>query len=179
MPPTTTRTRASAPSIFGEAYAAVASDCRCRPLAREIRTHAVEVACLARELAPLVDADPGDAFAAGLLHDLGQLLLLSRDPAGYVALLDAGLSHGDQLRREKDLYRTDHALLAAEYLLDLRMPDVVADAVADHHDPFVSSAGTTVVVSAADELLGADGSRRCSARLLDIDDGVLRGRPTP
>ena len=165
--PSTTRTRASAPTIFDEAYAAVASDPRCRPRAIEIRSHAVEVACLSRELAPLVDAEPGDAFAAGLLHDIGQLLLLRRDPEGYLGLLDEGLAHGDQLRREKSLYRTDHALLAAEYLLDRRVPDVIADAVADHHDPFVSAAGTTVSVSAADELLGADGQRRSSVRMLD------------
>ena len=170
--PTPTRTRASAPTIFDEAFAAVAADPRCRGLAQEIRSHAVEVACLSRELAPLVDADPGDAFAAGLLHDVGQLLLLRRDPVGYAGLLGEGLAHGDQLRREKSLYRTDHALLAAEYLLDRRVADVIADAVADHHDPFVSSAGTTVVVSAADELLGADGARRTSVRMLDGSNGA-------
>lgn len=170
--PTTTRARASAPTIFDEAYAAVAADPRCRDLAIGIRSHAVEVACLARELAPLVDADPGDAFAAGLLHDIGQLLLLRRDPDGYPILLGGGLAHGDQLRREKALYRTDHALLAAEYLLDRRVADAIADAVADHHDPFVSSAGTTVVVSAADELLGTDETRRRSVRMLDGTNGA-------
>lgn len=167
---TKARARPSAVTIFDEAYAAVAADPRCRDLVIGIRSHAVEVACLARELAPLVDADPGDAFAAGLLHDIGQLLLLRRDPDGYTALLGEDLAHGDRLQREKSLYRTDHALLAAEYLLDRRVPDVIADAVADHHDPFVSSAGTTVVVSAADELLGADGSRRSSVRMLDGTD---------
>lgn len=165
--PTTTRARTSAVTIFDEAYAAAAADPDCRRAVHRIRSHAVEVACLARELAPLVDADPGDAFAAGLLHDIGQLLLLRRDPEGYLALLGEELAHGEQLRREKALYRTDHALLAAEYLLDRRVADAIADAVADHHDPFVSSAETTIVVSAADELLGADGQRRSSVRMLD------------
>ena len=170
--PTTTRTRAPAPTIFDEAYAAVAADPRCRTRALQIRSHSVEVACLSRELAPLVDADPGACFSAGLLHDVGQLLLLRRDPDRYPVLLDEGLAHGDQLRREKSLYGTDHALLAAEYLLDRRVPDEIADAVADHHDPFVSSAGTTVAVSAADELLGTDAARRSSVRMLDGTNGA-------
>ncbi|WP_436793199.1 HDOD domain-containing protein [Actinospongicola halichondriae] len=176
---TTTRTRATAPAVFGTAFAAVAGDARCRPVAEAIRSHAVEVACLARELAPLVGADQGTAFAAGLLHDIGELLLMHRDPAGYLALLAERLPHGERLRREKALYDTDHALLGAEHLLELRMPDPVADAVADHHDPFMSSAATTVVVSAADELLGVDAVRRHSVRLLDIDGTVSPGHSEP
>lgn len=166
---TTIRARASAPAVFGAAYAAVADDARCAPLAIRIRTHAVEVACMARELAPLVDADAGDAFAAGLLHDVGQLLLLARDPAGYVALVSGPFDHDERLRLEKERYGTDHALLGAEHLLELRLADAVADAVADHHDPFGSSAATTVVVAAADELLGAAASRRRGDRMLDLD----------
>lgn len=171
----TIRMRASAPAVFGEAYAAVAGDARCRAVADDIRAHAVEVACLSRELAPLVDADAGDAFAGGLLHDIGQLLLLHRDPAGYAELAAHRCEPGERLRLEKERYGTDHALLGAEYLLEKRLPDAVADAVADHHDPFISSATTTVVVSAADELLDVDGSRRRAVRLLDVDDTALPG----
>ena len=172
---TTIRTRASAPSVFGNVYAAVARDARCGPIARCIRTHAVEVACLARELAPMASADAGDAFAAGLLHDIGQLLLMQRDPSGYVELLAGQTSHADLLEREKQIFDTDHALAGAEYLLGLRMPDPVAEAVADHHDPFVSSSPTTIVVAAADELLGTDEQRRHAVALLEIDlDGRAR-----
>lgn len=166
---TTIRTRASAPSVFGPLYAAVADDARCGPVARCIRTHAVEVACLARELAPMVGADPGDAFAAGLLHDVGQLLLMHRDPSGYLELLAGRASHADLLVREKEIFDTDHALAGAEYLLELRMADPVAEAVADHHDPFVSSSPTTIVVAAADELLGSDERRRHAVSLLEVD----------
>lgn len=173
---TTIRTRASAPSVFGQVYAPVAADARCASVARCIRTHAVEVACLARELAPLADADPGDAFAAGLLHDIGQLLLIRRDPSGYLDLLARRPSHAALLVQEKAVYDTDHALAGAEYLLELRMPDAIADAVADHDDPFATSSPTTIVVAAADELLGADDARRHAVELLDIDvDDRRRG----
>ncbi len=172
---TTVRTSVSAPSVFRSLYVMVAGDVRCGDVAASIRSHAVEVACLARELAPLIDADPGAAFSAGLLHDVGQLLLLRRDPSGYADLLRSGVSHAELLDGEKAHYDTDHALLGAEYLLELRLPDLVADAVADHHDPFVSSSATTIVVAAADELLGAEQSRRHAVGMLDLHDDAARG----
>lgn len=172
---TTIRTRASAPTVFGHAYSLVAADTRCGPVARCIRTHAVEVACLARGLAPLADADAGDAFAAGLLHDIGQLLLMGRDPSAYLELLAVPSSHGDLLAREQYVFDTDHALAGAEHLLGLRMPDPIADAVADHHDPFVSSSPTTIVVAAADELLGSDDRRRHAVAMLDVPDDLPGG----
>ncbi len=174
---TTIRARSTALGVFGVAYAAIADDPRCGPVAACLRTHGVQVACLSREMAPLVDADPGDAFAAGLLHDIGQLLLMHRDPSGYVELLAENWEQAERLHHEKERYGTDHALLGAEYVLEHRLPDTVADAVADHHDPFVSCATATVVVAAADELLGADASCRSAVRLLGVDPVARHGRP--
>lgn len=129
--------------------------------------HAALVARIARELAPVADVDPADATAAGLLHDVGELVLLARHPADYGSIA-AAASHREQLSVEKTVFGTDHALLGAEHLLDRRIPDVIADAVADHHGPFPDSAATTVVVAAADEIVGADPDRRHALELLGI-----------
>lgn len=175
---TSTRTRPAAPELYEEAFQAVASDLVRAPLAVGMRSHAVEVACLARELAPLVDAPQGEAFAAGLLHDLGELLLLVRDPSGYPELLAQGLAHADQLRAEQERYGTDHALIGADHLLDRRVAHMIADAVADHHDPIGGSDPVTIVVAAADELLTGDATRRHAVGMLDLDtttSDVLRG----
>lgn len=137
-------------------------------LLTEIWAHAVLVARLARDIAPIADVDPMDAAAAGLLHDVGELLLLTRHPDDYRPLMCAAGSHQEQLSTEKSAFRTDHALLGAEHLLDHRMPDVIADAVADHHDPFRDSPATTVVVAAADEIAGNDLTRRHALDLLGI-----------
>lgn len=141
------------------------------------RVHALRVATAARLLAPTVGVRPNDAFAAGLLHDVGELLLLQERPTEYSALLLATDTHLAQLRAEKDLFGTDHALVGAEHLLDWRVPDVIADAVADHHDPFRSSAATTIVVAAADELISGEAGRTHALDLLDLDvaaaDGLL------
>lgn len=137
--------------------------------------HAVEVAAAARLLAPLVDVRPSDAFAAGLLHDIGELLLLQAKPTEYAELYAGFESHTDQLRTEKAHFGTDHALLGAEHLLEWRVPDVIADAVADHHEPFRDSAPTTLVVAAADELLDPSGERHHTLDLLGIEPDAADG----
>ncbi len=141
------------------------------------RTHALRVATAARLLAPTVGVRPSDAFAAGLLHDIGELLLLQARPTEYAALVRSAHTHVEQLRAEKAAYGTDHALVGAEHLLDWRVPDVIADAVADHHDPFHTSAATTIVVAAADERVSAEAGRTHALDLLELDvaaaDGLL------
>ncbi|MFP5320833.1 MAG: HDOD domain-containing protein [Acidimicrobiia bacterium] len=139
------------------------------------RHHAVRVATAARLLAPTVGVRPSDAFAAGLLHDVGELLLLDAHPGAYLALHRAAATHVELLRTEKARFGTDHALAGAEHLLDQRIPDVIADAVADHHDPFHTSAGTTIVVAAADELISAEAGRTHALDLLELDVAAAQG----
>lgn len=134
----------------------------------DLWSHATLVARIARAIAPTAGVDPVDAAAAGLLHDVGELLLIARRPIGYLSLTTCHLSHGEQLAAEKDVFGIDHALLGAEHLLDLRVPDVVADAVADHHDPLRDSALTTLVVACADEIADGDAGRRHALDLLGI-----------
>lgn len=168
MESTSTKARPTASELFDVALGEVAGDPRCTLVVARLQAHAAEVACLTRDFAGRADVCPGEAFAAGLLHDVGELLLLARDPDGYPELLAAaGTDHERQLRLEKEIYGTDHALLGAYHLLDHKLPHVVADAVADHHDPFADSDTTTLLVAAADELLGGDPGRRHAMELLE------------
>lgn len=139
-------------------------------LVTDVWVHARVVSKLARDLAPLAGVDPVDAAAGGLLHDVGELLLLAAHPATYAAMSDRGLDHRSRLWVEKATFRADHALLAADHLLDHRIPHVIADAVADHHEPFADSDLTTIVVAAADEIADGEPGRRRSLELLGISD---------
>lgn len=137
-------------------------------LIADMWSHATLVSRIARAVAPVADVDPTDAAAAGLLHDIGELLLLARRPVGYLMLASRRSSHSEQLAAEKEMFGIDHALLGAEHLLDRRLPDVIADAVADHHDPFRDSPLTTLVVACADEISEADPGRRHALGLLGV-----------
>ena len=138
------------------------------PLITDMWTHSALVARIARDLAPIADVDPTDAVAAGLLHDVGAILLVARHPSAYLVVADAARPPKEQLAVEESAFGVDHALLGAEHLLDRRMPDVIADAVADHHDPLPTSAAATLVVAAADEIAVVDPSRRQALDLLGI-----------
>ena len=142
---------------------------------RQSRRHSIEVAAAARLLAPMADVRPSDAFAAGLLHDIGELLLLQAKPSEYGAMHPTFDGHLAQLRAEKEAFGTDHALLGAEHLLEWRVPDLIADAVADHHDPFHTSDPTTIVVAAADELTDPDPERHHALDLLEVDADAADG----
>lgn len=141
----------------------------------DARRHAFEVAAAARLLAPIAGVRASDAFAAGLLHDLGELLLMQMRPTDYAGLYGSFLAHDHQLVVERDVFGTDHALLAGEHLLEWRVPEVIADAVADHHDPFPGSHGVTIVVAAADELVTDDPDRRHALTMLALTADEIDG----
>lgn len=162
------RTRTTPRAILLNAIESAIVAGSCDQRIAEMWAHAALVARIARDLAPIVDVDPTDAAASGLLHDVGELLLMVRDPLAYEAAISEPMDHGEQLAAENAVFGVDHALLGAEYLLDQRLPDVIADAVADHHDPFRDSPASTIVIAAADEIACADPTRRHALDLLGI-----------
>ena len=137
------------------------------------RGHAIEVACAARILADRSGLSRPDAFAAGLLHDIGEVLLWQRDPDGYVAAYATWDSIDAQLRGERAAYDADHATVAREQLAEWQLPGQVVDAVGDHHRPDLCYPDLSTLVVAAEELCDPEcqGSRRLD--LLGVPDEGL------
>jgi HD-like signal output (HDOD) protein/ActR/RegA family two-component response regulator len=120
--------------------------------------HAILTARLARRLAP--DEVLGEAaFAAGLLHDAGRLVLMERCPVPYaeaVALARGGMTLHDA---ERQVFGATHAEVGA-YLLGLwGIPHGIVEAVAFHHDEARMSRGLpdTVLAVGAASLLSHGG----------------------
>ncbi len=130
--------------------------------------HAKLVSRLAGELSLLAGVDPTDAASAALVHDVGELLLLARHPEEYGAIGVSSRAHHRQLDVERARFGVDHAMLGADHLLEHRIPHVMADAVADHHNPFADAEPTTIVVAAADEIADEDPDRRHALDLLGV-----------
>lgn len=106
----------------------------------EWNTHAVRVATSAREIAlamcPHDRSLADEAFLAGLLHDVGQVVLAGVAPAEWTALEAMALHEAAPLNDlERRSGRVSHALVGA-YLLSLwGLPSSVVEAVAFHHTP--------------------------------------------
>lgn len=118
-----------------------------------MRRHAIETACAARVLARLVGLSQDHAFAAGLLHDVGEILLWNRDPVRYSADYRDWPDIDAQLRGERWSFGNDHATIAREQLADWHLPGSVVDAVGDHHRPDLSHHDLSTVVAAAEDLV--------------------------
>ena len=120
----------------------------------ELERHAALTARIARRLSTPAEADA--AFAAGLLHDAGKLVLMSRASEGFARAVD------EARRRESPLFTVEKELLGAThaevgaYLLGLwDLPHGIVEPVAFHHDAerlATSGCGTVHAVAAADLL---------------------------
>jgi putative nucleotidyltransferase with HDIG domain len=99
--------------------------------------HSIKVATLAQQIADYEGAEIVDeAFLAGLLHDLGKLLLAVNLPQEYTVMLKAAQEKGMPTWQEEiEKFGGTHAELGAELLATWNFPLSVVEAVALHHHP--------------------------------------------
>lgn len=98
--------------------------------------HSVGTAACARLLAPHFRINPDTAFTAGLLHDIGALVLATRFPAQYAAMLAHRHEHDCYIvEAEQAVFGIDHALVGRALAAYWKFPISIQDAVADHHNP--------------------------------------------
>ncbi len=99
------------------------------------RLHSLAVACAAQELATATGAGfPGEAYMAGLLHDIGWLLLVKADPAAMAAYLPPQTAdHAAALAAEQAHFGTTHEACARLLTEAWAMPDWLALSIVNHH----------------------------------------------
>lgn len=107
--------------------------------ADELLTHGLQVASLARQIAASKNRNEtfcGEAYVAGVLHDIGKLILACDFPRQYGEVLTDARECGYALSElERKAFGADHADLGA-YLLGLwGLPSTLIEAVAFHHEP--------------------------------------------
>lgn len=74
------------------------------------------------------------AFVAGLLHDVGKLVVARNAPTAFAASIQAArVNGGDSITAETEVLGTDHSLVGAMLAEAWRIPDVIATAISSHH----------------------------------------------
>ncbi|MDQ1397844.1 MAG: hypothetical protein QOG64_3103 [Acidimicrobiaceae bacterium] len=118
--------------------------------------HAFSTACAARALAEeLAPAHTEAAFVAGMLHDIGHLVISSSLAEAFPVVELNAATGRDRLALEDSVFGATHAELGAALAEHWSIPAHLVDAVADHHDPAPAlrpSLGT--LVFAAEALCG-------------------------
>ena len=137
-------------------------------------SHSVACAIAAGEIARLAKTPHADeAYVAGLLHDIGKLLIAQHLPSIALAVrdkLEAGMS---EVEAERLFLGRDHSdvgcLLARSWLL----PESLTEAIRDHHHPQPMKQGSSAdVVHLADLLVSAFGITRPDSSLPRAAEGL-------
>ncbi len=114
-------------------------------------THELATAILCDAIAQRANvAFPEGAFLAGLLHDLGKLLIVMASPADHLDIeAHAARTGCSRLEAEQLILEIDHAALSADALAIWRLPEALQIAVRQHHTPCAGD--LSMIVSVADE----------------------------
>jgi len=92
-----------------------------------------------------------EAYAAGLLHDIGMLVLDRTLGAGYGSILTTAREQSRPLFEvERETLGTDHADVGGRLLEVWRMPSILTQAVSGHHAPLENDSPTAQLVHLAD-----------------------------
>ena len=123
---------------------------------RELWEHSIKCAVAAEVLAKEYKViNPDDAFVIGFLHDIGKILLNTKNPLKYskVRYL-AQQSNVDLVEVEDAQFGTNHCILGALISKKWQLPVILTNCIRYHHDPVQSSLPTLCgVVYCADRLV--------------------------
>lgn len=142
--------------------------------------HSVGTAMLADILAQAGPVEYAEgAFAAGLFHDLGRLLIAIALPDEHeqISRMQAG---GGRARYEceREILGFTHAGLSGDALTVWNLPEEIRTAVRRHHDPEFSDPAAPVslsrIIAAADYYLNASGHAVDAGAPCDSSDAIAR-----
>jgi putative nucleotidyltransferase with HDIG domain len=127
--------------------------------------HSALVGAAARSIAQRTRAaDPEEVFTAGLLHDIGKVILRIRFEAVYDRMVDVG-GETPLFLRERDAFGVDHARAGAWLGESWQLPTGIVEAAGAHHDELAEGTPLSgpVIVNLANRLV----------HWTDVDQGVL------
>lgn len=123
---------------------------------RHLWQHSLGVALISRQLAKeLKLGDPEETMVAGLLHDIGKVILGHLAPEDYAAAVQvAEVKHIHILQAEREILGLDHCEVAQWAADSWHLPERLQDVLAWHHAPHMAKEGRamTAIVHLADIL---------------------------
>jgi putative nucleotidyltransferase with HDIG domain len=106
--------------------------------------HSIACGLAARELMGKQRAAQGESiFVAGLLHDIGQLVIFNKLPQQARQVLELEEDEMDEIslsQAEQQLLGFDHAQVGAELIRAWQLPQSLYECVAFHHQPAAADA---------------------------------------
>ncbi len=145
--------------------------------------HSLLVAELARGIAAelgFAEDEAEEAYLAGLLHDVGQLLLLGGLGDAYGAILAREPGEDELAELERSVLDTDHGAVGAWFVDQWELPSLMADAILFHHLPADQATGLDrlglLLWCAHAVCLAKLGSRRVDVQAVEPLIGIAAAR---
>lgn len=119
--------------------------------------HSNAVAIAARLLAKRLNFNADVAFTAGLLHDLGTLVLVTQYPQQYETTIAYRNEHQvSQFDAERKVLGIDHAAVGGALATQWNFSDIMKNAIAGHHQPEAPGLGfLATIIHVADAIAHA------------------------
>lgn len=139
--------------------------------------HSLGAAVCARQLARRTGLDPEIGFTAGLLHDIGRLLLVVCCPRQYEIAINWRNEHNSFLTdAEKRILGVTHAQAGEVLAKHWNFAPAIREAVAFHHAPPDSQTATVIDLAHVADILAhaMDMARDPHAMVGHIDPGAWR-----
>lgn len=127
--------------------------------ARKVWEHSLVVALFARELGETLRMHgTEEAFTCGLLHDIGKIILLTRDEEEYSPILEISGEY-DMLSSESKIYGYNHTEVGSLITRRWGLPEEVSYTILYHHNPSQSDQPMMVahIVDVADIMANIKG----------------------
>lgn len=127
--------------------------------------HCVGVGLAARAIGEATGRSADLAFAGGILHDIGKLVLASLYASEYAAVLAYRAEHDcPLLLAERDILGLDHGVVGGLLVETWNFPAILGSAIAEHHAPSAATADSLAdLIHVADAIahgLGVAGGGR-------------------
>lgn len=97
--------------------------------------HAISSGLICSQLAPRSALDPSEAFLAGLMHDIGQLIMAALMPEEMAEVLRLRQDGSEDLNAELDVIGLSHPQLGEQVARHWNLPGTIVQAIAQHHEP--------------------------------------------
>ncbi len=102
---------------------------------RDFWRHSLESAVLSELFANRIGYElPDEAFVSGLLNDVGIVILDSAYPKQYGQIWNDIMQSGDLIKREEEVFGTNHARVGAYLATEWKLPPNLIRAIGEHHN---------------------------------------------
>jgi putative nucleotidyltransferase with HDIG domain len=116
--------------------------------------HSIGTALCAKSMGRVRQVNQDQAFMVGLLHDIGRLVLVTRSPHHYDAVVEYRMAKDCcLLEAERAVLDLDHTMVGRALAEHWKFPLMMQKAIEDHHVPGAQEPGSLVsIVHVADAI---------------------------